>query len=48
MNHTGISYNKMGISGSILPGLYNPDVSDIDFVIYGLKNHRNAWKPLKK
>ena len=39
-NYTGISYNKMGISGSILPGLYNPKVSDIDFVIYGLKNHR--------
>ena len=37
---TGISYDKMGISGSILPGLYNPNVSDMDFVIYGLKNHR--------
>ena len=42
--HAGISFNKMGISGSILPGLYNPDVSDIDFVIYGLKNHRNAME----
>jgi len=42
--HTGISYSKMGISGSILPGLYNPDVSDIDFVIYGLKNHRKVMK----
>ncbi len=42
--HTGISYSKMGISGSILPGLYNPDVSDIDFVIYGLKNHREVMK----
>ncbi len=42
--HTGISYGKMGISGSILPGLYNPDVSDIDFVIYGLKNHREVMK----
>jgi len=40
--HTGLSYAKMGISGSILPGLYNPDVSDIDFVIYGLENHRNV------
>ena len=42
--HTGISYSKMGISGSILPGLYNPNVSDIDFVIYGLKNHREVMK----
>ena len=46
--YTGISYNKMGISGSILPGLYNKDVSDIDFVIYGLKNHRNAMKAFEE
>lgn len=38
----GISYKNMGISGSILPGLYDPAQSDIDFVIYGLKNHRDA------
>lgn len=38
----GISYKYMGVSGSILPGLYHPQKSDIDFVIYGLKNHRNA------
>lgn len=43
-DHTGISYNKMGISGSILPGLYNPKVSDMDFVIYGLKNHRDVME----
>jgi len=42
--YTGISYNKMGISGSILPGLYNPKVSDIDFVIYGLKNHKDVME----
>ncbi len=41
-DHTDISYSKMGVSGSILPGLYDPAVSDIDFVIYGLKNHRKA------
>ncbi len=49
--YTGLSYNKMGISGSILPGLYKEDVSDIDFVIYGLKNHRNimdAFANIKK
>ena len=50
-DHAGLSFNKMGISGSILPGLYKPDVSDIDFVIYGLKNHRNvmeAFENIKK
>jgi uncharacterized protein len=50
-DHTGLSFNKMGISGSILPGLYKSDVSDIDFVIYGLKNHRNvmeAYENIKK
>ncbi|MDP1551773.1 MAG: DNA polymerase subunit beta [Methanobacteriaceae archaeon] len=39
---TNISYNSMGISGSILPGLYDPKNSDIDFVVYGLLNHRRA------
>ncbi len=37
-----ISYKDMGISGSILPGLYDAEKSDIDFVIYGLDNHRKA------
>ncbi len=31
----GIPYESMGISGSILPDLYDPENSDIDFVIYG-------------
>lgn len=38
----GIPYESLGISGSILPGLYNPHHSDIDFVVYGLANHRRA------
>jgi predicted nucleotidyltransferase len=38
----GLKLSNMGISGSILPGLYDHEVSDIDFVIYGLKNHRKA------
>ena len=41
-DYANIPYPKMGVSGSILPGLYDPAVSDIDFVIYGLKNHRKA------
>lgn len=43
-DHTGLSYEKMGVSGSILPGLYKESFSDIDFVIYGLKNHRKAME----
>ena len=39
---TDIPYRHLGISGSILPGLYDPLVSDIDFVVYGLDNHRKA------
>jgi len=38
----GIPYESMGISGSILPGLYDPENSDVDFVIYGLAHHRRA------
>jgi len=40
----GIDYNNLGISGSILPNLEKTTVSDIDFVVYGLKNHRKAMK----
>lgn len=43
-----IPYAEMGISGSILPALYHPDQSDIDFVIYGLKNHRKALDTFKE
>ncbi len=40
----GISPKHLGISGSILPGLYDPQFSDIDFVVYGLKNHQKAMR----
>ena len=43
-----IPYDHLGISGSILPGLQKNDVSDLDFVVYGLKNHRNAIEAFKK
>jgi len=42
--YADINYSKMGISGSILPGLYDLAVSDLDFVIYGLKNHKKAME----
>ncbi len=41
-DYARIPYSKMGVSGSILPGLYDPSISDIDFVFYGLKNHKKA------
>ncbi|MBR0271927.1 MAG: DNA polymerase subunit beta [Methanobrevibacter sp.] len=44
----GIDYEDMGISGSILPGLQKEDVSDLDYVIYGLDNHRKAIEAFKK
>lgn len=44
----GISYENLGISGSILPNLQKEDISDIDFVIYGLNNHRKAMETFKK
>lgn len=43
-NEANIPYESMGISGSILPGLYDPNSSDIDFVVYGLANHRSAMQ----
>lgn len=43
-----IPYNHLGISGSILPGLQKSDVSDLDFVVYGLDNHRRAIETFKK
>ncbi len=37
-----IPYESMGISGSILPELYDAENSDIDFVVYGMANHHRA------
>jgi predicted nucleotidyltransferase len=44
----GISYDNLGISGSILPNLQKTTVSDIDFVVYGLKNHKKAIATFKE
>ena len=44
----GIDYENLGISGSILPGLQKDDVSDLDFVVYGLDNHRRAIATFKE
>lgn len=44
----GIPYENLGISGSILPNLQKEAVSDIDFVVYGLNNHRKAMESFKR
>jgi len=44
----GILYENLGISGSILPNLQKETVSDIDFVVYGLKNHRKAMETFNR
>ncbi|AXI25471.1 hypothetical protein CFE53_04725 [Methanofervidicoccus sp. A16] len=42
----GLDYKYMGVSGSTLLRL-NSENSDIDFVIYGMKNHRTAREILR-
>lgn len=42
-----VPYNDLGISGSILPNLQKAGTSDLDFVVYGLKNHRNSINAYK-
>ncbi len=41
-NEANISYNDMGITGSTLAGLQRSKSSDIDFIIFGLDNHKKA------
>lgn len=40
-DYAGISYNNMGVTGSSLIGLEN-ETSDIDFIVFGLEEHRRA------
>jgi predicted nucleotidyltransferase len=40
--------DKTGVTGSLLVGLHNPGSSDIDFVVYGLKNYEEARMFLKE
>ncbi|MDD6256835.1 MAG: DNA polymerase subunit beta [Methanobrevibacter boviskoreani] len=44
----GIDYENLGISGSTCPGLQKAESSDLDFVVYGLENHRKAVNTFKK
>jgi predicted nucleotidyltransferase len=38
MSHTGIKEKHLGVTGSILLGIHNPQFSDIDLTVYGLEN----------
>lgn len=40
-DYAGIDYEDMGVSGSCLIGLEN-ETSDIDFIVFGLNEHRKA------
>jgi len=44
---SGVSYNKLGISGSVLVNL-ETEKSDIDLIIYGSKNARKVYESLSK
>ncbi|WP_067089706.1 DNA polymerase subunit beta [Methanobrevibacter curvatus] len=44
----GIDYKHLGISGSILPNLQKSEISDLDFVVFGLKNHKKAVETFEK
>jgi uncharacterized protein len=44
---SGVGYNKMGISGSVLVNL-ETDESDIDLILYGSKNSRKVYESLSK
>jgi len=35
---SGVPYNFLGVTGSILLGIHRPEFSDIDITVYGLKN----------
>lgn len=44
---TGIAWNKLGISGSILVGMHSSN-SDIDVIVYGTENGLCAYETLRK
>ena len=46
LNKNGLDYKYMGVSGSTVIKLNNIN-SDIDFVIYGMENHKKAREILK-
>jgi predicted nucleotidyltransferase len=45
---TGIKEEDLGITGSILLGIHNPEFSDIDLLVYGLENALKVRTALKE
>ena len=45
---TGINEEDLGITGSILLGIHNPEFSDIDLLVYGLENALKVRTALKE
>jgi len=45
---TGIETSDLGITGSILLGIHNPEFSDIDLLVYGLENALKVRAALKE
>jgi len=41
-DYASIDYSDMGVTGSTLIGLENSGESDIDFIVFGLDNHKKA------
>lgn len=45
---TGIREDDLGITGSILLGIHNPEFSDVDLLVYGLENALKVRAALKE
>jgi len=45
---TGVKASDLGITGSILLGIHNPQFSDIDLIVYGLENSLKVRAALKE
>ncbi|MFX1485769.1 MAG: hypothetical protein ACFFBS_01450 [Promethearchaeota archaeon] len=47
VDESGIPWDSMGITGSILIGIHNPEFSDIDLTVYGRENSLRVKKAVQ-
>ncbi len=47
LNRTGLSVDNFGVFGSMLHGFHHPDYSDIDLLIYGVKQNEKMREALQ-
>ena len=47
MSQSGLSEKDFGIFGSLLHGFYHPDLSDLDFIVYGKENLNKLCEALE-